>query len=80
MYLLCLTSTCNDWQGLYKENFCNVCKLGQGLTVDLQPTYFMTYVPYRKCNLSISKKKPACTAHVLTTLTINLLDDLSSLQ
>ncbi len=56
MYLLCLTSTCNDWQGLYKENFCNVCKLGQGLTVDLQPTYFMTYVPYRKCNLSISKK------------------------
>ncbi len=80
MYLLCLTGTCNNWQGFYKEIFCNVCKPGQGLTVDLQPTYFITYVPYRKCNLSISKKKPACTAHVLTTLTIDLLDDLSSLQ
>src|SRR5216683_2861898 len=51
MYLLCLTGTCNDWQGFCKEIFCNVCKPGQGLTVDLQPTYFMTYVPCRKCNL-----------------------------
>src|SRR5712671_6389712 len=51
MYLLCLTGTCNNWQGFCKEIFCNVCKPGQGLTVDLQPTYFMTYVSCRKCNL-----------------------------
>ncbi len=69
MYLLCLTSTCNDWQGFYKEIVCNVCKPGQGL-IDLQPTYFMTYVPCRKCNLTLAKKN--LLAYVLTTVDLQL--------
>src|SRR5216683_1520519 len=46
--LLCLTGTC---KALVRKFSVRLCKPGQGLTVDLQPTYLMTYVPCRKCDL-----------------------------
>ena len=43
--LLCLTGTCKAFVRKFSVRLHKPC---QGLTVDLQPTYLMTYLSYRK--------------------------------